>query len=510
MTRFFISGILVLLLYQVSYAQQKVNAQVIQEKQPLADQGNGYYKNPIFPGNYGDPSIVTVGEDYYMGFSRGNGFMIWHSKDLINWKPIARHTLPKAYNTVWAIDLQYFDGLFHVYMPIRQYPGKTDIPFGNYVVTSPSPSGPWSDPIDLQIKKPGGDYTGIDPGFISTPGGEKYLYVSHGWVVKLNTSGTKAISDARKVYTGWDYPASWDVECKCLESPKLFRKGKYYYLISAQGGTNGPSTAHMTVVARSESPTGPWINSPYNPLTRTYSQDEPFWHQGHGTVFQAADKRWWTVYHGRLNGFEKMGRPTLLMPVEWTEDDWPVIKDQLRPGGFLEIPAGKKITHGMPLSDPFSAGKIGLQWNGDATTFENLNVTTDGLKTVENRDWEIWQYAVNKSFEVSVKLMGVSAGGKAGIKLGTTGICTDGENVRFADGPPWRLHQNMYPITPGKAVWLKIRNLKKDLSFYLSRDRESWEKFNSSVRSDDSYKIILFSTGDSPVIFKDFKYQGVE
>lgn len=510
MIKFIISGILVLILCQVSRAQQKVNPQVIVEKQPLADQGNGYYKNPIFPGNYGDPSIVTVGDDYYIGFSRGNGFIIWHSRDLINWEPLARHILPEAYNTVWAIDIQYFDGLFHVYMPIRQYPGKTDIPFGNYVVTAPSPAGPWSDPIDLAIKRPDGDYSGIDPGLIITPGGEKYLYVSHGWVVRLNKSGTKAISSARKVYAGWDYPATWNVECKCLESPKLFRRGKYYYLVSAQGGTNGPSTAHMAVVARSESPTGPWINSPYNPLTHTYSRDEPFWHQGHGTVFQAADKSWWTVYHGRLNGFEKMGRPTLLMPVEWTEDAWPVIKDQLRPGGLLEVPEGEKVRHGMPLSDPFSANNIGLQWNGDAHVFEKLNVTTDGLKVRENGSWELWQYAVNKSFEVSIKLTGVSSGEKSGIKVGATGICFDGQNVSFVAGPPWRLNQNIYPVNPEKAVWLKIRNLTKDISFYFSQDGETWKKFMSSVRSDDSYKITLFSTGGDSVIFKDFNYQGLE
>lgn len=83
--------------------------QVFKEKQPTADQGNGYYRNPIFAGNYGDPSIVRVESDYYMAYSRSNGFMIWHSRDLVNWQPLVRKTFPKGFNRVWAVDLQYFN-----------------------------------------------------------------------------------------------------------------------------------------------------------------------------------------------------------------------------------------------------------------------------------------------------------------------------------------------------------------------------------------------------------------
>ena len=100
---------------QISFSQTLDRAtQVRKEKQPIADQGNGYYKNPILAGNFGDPSIITLGEDYYVAFSRSNGVMIWHSRDLVNWNPIHRHRLPEGYNTVWAIDLQYFNDQFHI------------------------------------------------------------------------------------------------------------------------------------------------------------------------------------------------------------------------------------------------------------------------------------------------------------------------------------------------------------------------------------------------------------
>ena len=127
---------LLLCIHFSGFGQENTNA--ISEKHPIPDQGNGYYKNPIFPGNYGDPSIVKLEKDYYVAYSRKNGIMIWHSRDLVNWEPIARHRLPQGYTKVWAVDLQYFNNQFHLYMPISNYPGKTENAFGNFVITAKS------------------------------------------------------------------------------------------------------------------------------------------------------------------------------------------------------------------------------------------------------------------------------------------------------------------------------------------------------------------------------------
>ena len=59
-------------------------------------------------------------------------------------------------------------------------------------------------------------------------------------------------------------PKSWETEGDdmYLESPKLLFKDGYYYMTSAEGGTAGPATSHMCVMARSRSIFGPWENSP--------------------------------------------------------------------------------------------------------------------------------------------------------------------------------------------------------------------------------------------------------
>lgn len=502
---------------QISFSQTPDRTtQVKKENQPIADQGNGYYKNPILAGNFGDPSIITIGEDYYMAFSRSNGVMIWHSRDLVNWKPLHRHRLPEGYNTVWAIDLQYFNEQFHIYMPIREYPGKGDKPFGNFVIRAERPEGPWSDPIHLEIPIPeANDYSGIDPGFIQTPEGEKFLYVNHGYAMKLNKEGTRAVSTPEVVYEGWPYPESWTVECFCLESPKLFKKGDYYYMVSAQGGTSGPSTAHMSVVARARHPLGPWENSPYNPLVRTYSHNEPFWHQGHGTVFEDKDGGWWTIYHGRINSFTEMGRPTLLLPVSWTDDGWPVIKGGQPSGELIPMPEGENLGHGMPISDNFESDIPGPQWYFDNAK-KNLIEVGDGRLTLsasgsEHRQGtEVYSYAPNKSFEVSVKIENPSEENISGLRLGYDGLATDGKNIFFTEGPNWRTRRSVFPLEKEKPVWIRLKNFRKDISFYYSQDGQNWKKFSDSIRSHDSYRFSIFSAGEGKVAFRAFVYKGLE
>ena len=66
-------------------------AQVRRERLPCADLGNGHFANPLMVGPGADNTIVRVGDDYYM--MAGGGWpdqLVWHSRDLINWRPLTR------------------------------------------------------------------------------------------------------------------------------------------------------------------------------------------------------------------------------------------------------------------------------------------------------------------------------------------------------------------------------------------------------------------------------------
>jgi beta-xylosidase len=453
--------------------------------------------------------------DYYMAFSRGNGFMIWHSRDLVNWQPLVRQTFPEGFNRVWAVDLQYFDGKFHLYLPINEFPGKTTVGFGNFVTIAQNPAGPWSDLINLEIEPPHSRYAGIDPGFLQTPRGKKYLYVNHGYVVQLNDDGTKAITIPRKVYDGWEYPEEWNVQCMCLESPKLFYKDGYYYMVSAQGGTSGPSTAHMSVVARAETPVGPWANSPYNPLTKTYDIEEAWWHQGHGTILEAADGTWWTVYHARLNNYTEIGRQTLLMPIDWTDDGGPVTKASYPSWGLIPMPQGENVGHGMAFSDDFTSDTPGIQWGFDADDLDKLQFGRGQLvmkaKGSGHREGTSISLGVNNiSFEITVQVEVPDEAAWGGIALGYDGIHSNGVTSTFTEGPVWRMTDAGIPAeTPG-LVYLKIKNYRKDLSFFVSNDGVNWSSLGRGLRVNSSYGVRLFAWGEGEVIFRNFSYQGLE
>lgn len=521
-------------------------AKVRLEGQPRADDGDGRFHNPIMSGEYPDPSVVRLGKDYYLTHTPGAwtpGLLIWHSRDLVNWEPLGCAVSGFA-GDIWAPDLTFYRGLFYLYFPARVRDGRGGFRQSCFVITAADPRGPWSEPVDL-------DVPAIDPGHIADDAGNRFLYVSGGRMVRLSTDGLKTAGAVVKVYDGWDIPAGWNIECKCLESPKLFARGGFYYLVSAEGGTAGPATSHMAVVARSKSPAGPWENSPLNPLIRTSSRDEKWWSQGHGTVFEAADGGWWIMYHGYENGYRTLGRRTLLAPLEWTPDGWPKLAAGADPGRELRKPAGEDVGHGLPLSDDFRGAAPGPQWRRPA--FDGGSDveprTGDGFLRMKAagasvRDASILALdPVNHAYEVSVAVS-VPAGAEGGVLL-----CYDrehfsgigvgkGEAFTYVRGA--RADSVGLPASADKAseseagavgatgekgrggrprmVYLRIRNDRHDVSFYYSADGVQWIKFEGGTEMSgfhresfsgwETLRVALYAAGTGEISFADFRYRG--
>ena len=145
-----------------------------------------------FTGDYADPTIVRVGEDFYMTHSSYNyypGLLVWYSKDLKKWTPVTR-TLHENVGTVWAPDITYTNGKFYIYFPTNLG--------GNYVVTADHIEGPWTTPVKLEVN-------GIDPGHIVDAEGNRYLYVNGGGYVTLAKDGLSATSKEKYIYRGWEF-----------------------------------------------------------------------------------------------------------------------------------------------------------------------------------------------------------------------------------------------------------------------------------------------------------------
>lgn len=86
--------------------------------------------NPILPGFNPDPSILRVGEDYYIATSTFEwfpGVQIHHSKDLANWdltvRPLSRKSqLDMRGDPIAAASFDYF-----VYRPVHDPSDRYEI-----------------------------------------------------------------------------------------------------------------------------------------------------------------------------------------------------------------------------------------------------------------------------------------------------------------------------------------------------------------------------------------------
>ncbi len=455
----------------------------------------------VLNGDFPDPTIVRDGGDFYMthsSFDYVPGLLIWHSTDLEHWTRIAR-ALRRSVGEIWAPDFVKYKDLFYIYFPARGT---------NWVITARTPYGPWSDPVDLKIG-------GIDPGHIATPEGKRYLYVSGGRMAELAPDGLSIAGSPRSVYSGWNYPESWVVECFCLESPKLAFHNGFYYLTSAQGGTAGPATSHMAVSARSKSPTGPWENSPYNPVVHTWSTREPWWSKGHASLIDDGRGRSYVVYHAYENGDRNMGRHTIVEPVEWTADGW--FKPLYPPG---HAPAPAIVRNHTIASDDFSRPTLNLEWqfSGIASTAEYSVGNGAVTVTAEPGKFKVLHTeAADHNYEASVKvdpapdaesglILYYSPEAYAGIGAGKGWV------VNLQKGRP------MGPRTPcSDCRYLKIRLVDDDLSTFYSSDGRTWKQMPSAMEVSGYQTNILggfssirpgiYAKGNGQVRIQNFTYR---
>lgn len=475
--------------------------------------GTDLFVNPIFAGDYPDPSLLRDGGDYYIvhsSFEYYPGLLIWHSRDLINWMPLT-NALHKYVGSVWAPDLVKCRNRYYIYFPANNT---------NYVVSADSIGGPWSDPVDLKIGN-------IDPGHFTDAQGNRYLYFSNGGCVPLSDDGLSVTGEIKHVYDGWPIPREWSIECFCLEGPKLVKHGSFYYLTVAEGGTAGPATSHMVISARSTTPFGPWENSPYNPIIRTENASERWWSKGHGTVFEDAKGKWWIVFHSYENGHGNMGRQTLLQPIEWTSDGWYKTPDGIRTDQPIKRPEGPVVNALFSLNDHFEGSTLKPQWK----FFEEYDTSrfslSDGNLTVRAKGSSVGDCSPllcipsDHSYTAQVE-MEIRADAIGGLVLfynnnAYSGILTDGENI-LANLRGWQIPAEKNVIKNG--VILRLRNIDNTIDMFYSIDGTQWIKIENSVEVSAlqhnvlggflSLRLGLCSIGRGEVRFRNFTYEPIK
>jgi xylan 1,4-beta-xylosidase len=299
-------------------------------------------RNPILPGFNPDPSILRVGDDYYIATSTFEwypGVQIHHSRDLANWRLLTR-PLRRASQLnmlgdpdscgVWAPCLTYSDGLFWlIYTDVKRY-GRTTVggasgaslrDFHNYLVTSPTIDGDWSDPVYLNS-------SGFDPSLFHDDDGRKYL-VNQLWDHRPGRNRFDGIvlqeySHAQKKLLGERTNIFPGTSIGFTEAPHLYKRNSWYYLITAEGGTGW---GHAMTMARSRSLAGPYELHPDKYIITARDRPHaPLQRAGHGDLVDTQTGDTYAVYLcGRPlpnRGRCVLGRETAIQKMVWGKDDW--------------------------------------------------------------------------------------------------------------------------------------------------------------------------------------------
>lgn len=323
-----------------------------------------YYKNPVIRGFNPDPSICRVGDDFYIvtsTFEYFPGVPIYHSKNLTEWELIGHCLTTAEQNSlegcgqssgIYAPTIRYHEGTFFM--------TTTNVSsIRNFIVHTKDPKTGWSSPVKVE-------QGGIDPTLFFDDEGKVY-YASTGYDIGHRSCIQMSEIDP---FTGEMFtdpkPISYGSGGAYPEGPHIFKKGGYYYLLVAEGGTE---YGHTETIHRSKNIYGPYEPAPHNPilahqklLGRTQIHCT-----GHADFVEDQNGNWWAVFLGirtvSYGLLHNLGRETFLAPVVWNEDGWPVIGNngtvETDMQGPLPAQPGKR-TGGF--RDEFCGHTLDLNW----------------------------------------------------------------------------------------------------------------------------------------------------
>jgi xylan 1,4-beta-xylosidase len=495
--------------------------------------------NPVLRGFNPDPSIVRVGDDYYIATSTFEwfpGVQIHHSRDLVHWRLLTR-PLRRASQLnmlgdpdsggVWAPCLTHADGLFWlIYTDVKRY-GRTTVggasgaslrDFHNYLVTAGRIDGEWSDPIHMNS-------SGFDPSLFHDDDGRKY-FINQLWdhrpgrnrfagivLQEYSHAERRLIGERKLIFEG--------TSLGLTEAPHLYKRDGWYYLIVAEGGTGWN---HAVTMARSRVLEGPYELHPDTYIMSARNRpDAPLQRAGHADLVETQSGETYMVYLcGRpLPGRGRcvMGRETAIEPMVWGDDGW------------LRTPDGQGVPH-LAVAAPdlpahlfapeaewedFDAPELppAFQWLRTPYPNELFNLTARpghlrlyGRECIGSlfrqaliaRRQQAFCYTAETALDFEPRHFQQSAGlvcYYSGIKFHYLYLSHDeavGKHLRvmsaLPDSPQSDAFTGPIPLPPGKRVQLRADIDFERLYFSYCVDGATWRRlpqtFDASILSDEA------------------------
>jgi xylan 1,4-beta-xylosidase len=330
------------------------------------------YDNPVLPGDYPDPSVIRVGNEYWATATTSQWapiFPLLHSADLVHWRLIGNvfETPPSwSAGSYWAPEIAEDGGRFFVYYTARRRNG----PLCVAVADAARPQGPYTDRGPLVCQEVGS----IDAAAVRDENGRRFLVWKEDgnsrkrptplWAQELSEDGIRLIGEKQELLRN---QAAW--EAHLIEGPFILRRGDWFYMFYSAGACCGRRCDYKLGVARARKLLGPWERHPANPILEA---NQHWKCPGHGSLVTDPAGRTFLLYHAyHPIDFEYVGRQGLLDEVTWDSQDWPAINGGRGPSWSVPA-AGRTPPRRGPASidDDFRSELMdpAWQWPWDQTS----------------------------------------------------------------------------------------------------------------------------------------------
>ncbi|MGB8010614.1 MAG: family 43 glycosylhydrolase [Terriglobales bacterium] len=295
-----------------------------------------------------DPSIIRQGTTYYVfstdASSNQGGFIpIRCSTDKIAWSACGYvfTVLPSWISTavpqateIWAPDISYFNGAYHVYYAVSSF-GSNVSAIGlatNTTLDSTDPNYSWIDQGLILQSSSSDNFNAIDPNILVDAGGSVWLTYGSFWTGIYQQQidpATGQIESGSATYHLAERAS--DVANDPIEGSSLVYENGYYYLFVSWDyccESNPAQSDYKIVVGRGTSPNGPFTDQSGVDMvagggTILLQGDTTWAGPGGQTVYIDATDGDLIVFHALLlsqNGLDYL----FVRSLTW-DNDWPVI-----------------------------------------------------------------------------------------------------------------------------------------------------------------------------------------
>ena len=493
------------------------------------------YTNPVLPGDYADPSVILVGNDYWATATSSEWaplYPILHSKNLVDWETVG-HVFPDkapawAEAHFWAPEITYDKGKYYIYYTAKKKGGNLCIG----VASATNPTGPYKDHGALVCQEVGS----IDAFPIRDEKGELYMVWKEDgnsqklptpiWGQRLNEERTALIGEKFELFR--NDPKTW--EGGLVEGPFILRRGGYYYTFYSGDACCGRGCTYGVGVARSKTLRGPWEKYSANPIMK---QNETWKCAGHGSVVSDPQGRDFYLYHAyETDDFVYPGRQGLLDEITWGNDGWPHFS-QNAPSATAAAPLNQNAPDERNFADEFKAKTLsaGWQWPVDNKPTYTIAPETNGTLQIKASPEAIGTVLAQRT--ITGDYTATTAFNKSGITKGiTAGLAAIGDNnnavgLSLSNNELilWSMKENkMTTLSKAAApeqdkLVLRLSAKEGDkLQFAWSTDGNKWNQMNNGKAIDASYlppwdrgvRVGLTAKGKATASFDWFKIENVD